>query len=911
MSVRNSTDKSIASLSSNNKENMTNNINSTLNIDNTKEKISPLIDNNGDINNYNGDKKSESIKVLVRMRPLNESELSSPTGYESVVDIHDDISLSLTNGDGKRTFQCSFDAILGSTSTQQDVYNTVQSCTESVLDGFNSTIFAYGQTGSGKTYSMYGPNIGIDSRAQGLGSQPENAGLIPRAISEIFELAKRKDTIQLSVYCSFVQIYNENLFDMLRDSSMGCPLTIREDSKEIYVQGLSEYNVKSINDTLQLLRIAEENRAIRETHMNQFSSRSHSIFQIYVEQKRVADDGGEVSLRAKFNLVDLAGSEKWNKQTGMRDEHIAEMNNINLSLHTLGRCISSLAQRSLGKDTHIPYRDSKLTRLLQDSLGGNAKTFLIATISPARINADESISTLKFADRAKQVMVQAILNETRPVDHAMVQRLQKEVEHLRNLLRQINENGGVDGTAVSSAMNTYNSNNTSNSQGMITNNSGNIINNSGNIINNNSLQEAIRIEKERNSVIIAENNSLKNEIATLVAQTRNQNTIKEPIIDKEKENIIINEAQRVLGIHIDQHNKICDFIDKLQIVVKNFFKFEIEEDDMKNQMEKIFNYLGIVRSQPIPTFPFQVDNSSPVNENNYNNSINNRNNNEGSASVPKPGRMNSENIRKAAYADLKNNLNPSSYSDLQNNNLVPSHSEPQFQSIQNMQHHLPVLQNNKQINASAPPLYLNIQPQGITKNSGNNSAPSRSGRYDSGQGSLNSPANQTAFPNKPPQHFQQNQNSNLTPRQRNVRQLSGPTLLNQSPRASQDNNGPSLEFRVRGSLESSGGWMAPEAAVDEEVILQKELKKAKKKLKKQQQLQEWTKEKEQRTLLALQAEENERKSIEEANKLKEQKRKEYVKKQKQKLAGFHDRIKSEAEQLQELINLGIDPEDLI
>lgn len=227
---------------------------------------------------------------------------------------------------------------------------------------------------------------------------------------------------------------------------MNTPLSIREDNKEIYVQGLSEYNVKSVADTLQLLKIAEENRAIRETNMNMFSSRSHSIFQIQLEHKRVADDGGEITYKAKFNLVDLAGSEKWNTKLHMRDEHIAEMTNINLSLHTLGKCISALAQasvkqnresesraqatrdrldsrdwdaRSLGsldhsgstlgsiKDfptgknggrsstatpsavrepaPHIPFRESKLTRLLQDSLGGNAKTFLIATVSPARL----------------------------------------------------------------------------------------------------------------------------------------------------------------------------------------------------------------------------------------------------------------------------------------------------------------------------------------------------------------------------------------------------------------------------------------------------------------------------------------------------------------------------------------------
>jgi PHD/YefM family antitoxin component YafN of YafNO toxin-antitoxin module len=176
------------------------------------------------------------------------------------------------------------------------------------------------------------------------------------------------------MYCSFVQIYNENLFDMLRDASLNHPLAIREDNREIYVQGLSEYNVKSVSDTLQLLKVAEDNRAIRETHMNQFSSRSHSIFQIYIESKRLADDGGEISLRAKFNLVDLAGSEKWNTKQNLDTKHISEMTNINLSLHTLGKCISSLARQSRDRQRENKDLDSRLSESFSSLKTNNTAT---------------------------------------------------------------------------------------------------------------------------------------------------------------------------------------------------------------------------------------------------------------------------------------------------------------------------------------------------------------------------------------------------------------------------------------------------------------------------------------------------------------------------------------------------------
>ena len=230
---------------------------------------------------------TESIRVLVRVRPINDSDNNDGTNEssETIVDLQSHTTLALTNADGKRAFQCAFDAVLGPQSTQSDVYQTVRDCTISVLNGVNATIFAYGQTGSGKTYSMYGPPSETGSRTSIQHLDGTQAGVIPRAIHEIFELGNNPEVLSFSVFCSFVQIYNENLFDMLRDASMASPLNVREDKKEIYVQGLSEYNVHTVDDTLSLLAVAENNRAIRETYMNMFSSRSHSIFQLFVGNK--------------------------------------------------------------------------------------------------------------------------------------------------------------------------------------------------------------------------------------------------------------------------------------------------------------------------------------------------------------------------------------------------------------------------------------------------------------------------------------------------------------------------------------------------------------------------------------------------------------------------------------------------
>ena len=591
--------------------------------------------------------KSESIKVLVRVRPLNDSERNDNENENGVIAFDGNQKLSITNAEGNRTFQCEFDHIFDPKTSQESVYTSVRECTSSVLDGFNSTIFAYGQTGSGKTHTMFGPpnDVGNNDMNRGKNLSSTNMkGLIPRAIEEIFSMSANKQVLSQSVFCSFVQIYNENLYDMLRDSSMMVPLSIREDKAEIYVQGLSEYNVKSVQDTLHLLRVAEENRAIRETHMNQFSSRSHSIFQIYVEQKRMADDGGEESIKAKFNLVDLAGSEKWNTRKEMEDEHITEMTNINKSLHTLGRCISSLAQRATGKDAHVPYRDSKLTRLLQDSLGGNARTFLIATLSPARLNAHESISTLKFADRAKQVMVQAHLNVTRPVDHELVQRLQREVEHLRTMLRQLSETiPGGNVNALSSenelAMSSHASH-ASNSSGasspissMLTNTG--LAASAGPAALLLQLERALNSEREKNISLEKENEELKNELQKYKQRSNSSYSGRQSsassskgrpatgrhrsdlhsagsstaederprptglIFNKEQVDKLENTANTLTALH-DQNTTLWRSLESIQNNMQDFFGFIIEEDTLKDCLRRVFEELGPVATSAPP-----------------------------------------------------------------------------------------------------------------------------------------------------------------------------------------------------------------------------------------------------------------------------------------------------------------------
>jgi len=323
-----------------------------------------------------------------------------------------------------------------------------------VINGINSTIFAYGQTGSGKTHTMFGPNweeslrTNIASSYQRMSlpdssfyvEQAEKHGIIPRTVYKLFADLFEGKSQQLSdftIYCSFMQIYNEKLYDLLQDRESKHPLLVRENKYSgIYVQGLTEYVVTNMDDCLTLLFRGERNRIVRQTRLNMFSSRSHTVFQLLLENTKV-DAKGNLK-RAKLNLCDLAGSEKIGAEANLTGKHFEELRNINLSLTTLGKVISALSNKSF----HVPYRDSKLTRILQDSIGGNTRTCLIATIAPVQDCADETISTLSFANRAKKVKITAVANEISASDDALVKKLQQELQYLKDLL-QLKRKGGM------------------------------------------------------------------------------------------------------------------------------------------------------------------------------------------------------------------------------------------------------------------------------------------------------------------------------------------------------------------------------------------------------------------------------------------------------------------------------------
>jgi kinesin family protein 3/17 len=299
---------------------------------------------------------------------------------------------------------------------------------QSVLEGYNATIFAYGQTGCGKSHTMQGTTT---TRSLSLtdANAANTIGITPRSFDHIFEAIYVTNDVRYLVLVSYLEIYNEAIRDLLNCD--GTNLALKEIPGEgVTVQNLTTRTVHSVKECMDLLEMGTKNRIVGATQMNSESSRSHSIFTISLEQVS-ADNKEEATIKkGKLNLVDLAGSERQNK-TGAVGERLKEATKINLSLSALGNVISALVD---GKNKHIPYRDSKLTRLLQDSLGGNTKTLMIACISPADYNYDETLSTLRYANRAKNISNKPKINED-PKD-AMLRAYQEEIAKLKKILNQ-------------------------------------------------------------------------------------------------------------------------------------------------------------------------------------------------------------------------------------------------------------------------------------------------------------------------------------------------------------------------------------------------------------------------------------------------------------------------------------------
>ncbi|XP_062164877.1 kinesin-like protein KIN-12B isoform X2 [Alnus glutinosa] len=363
------------------------------------------------------------VKVIVRMRPPHKE--TDDEGDVIVQKISSD-SLSI-NG---QTF--TFDSVADIEATQQDIFQLVGApLVENCLAGFNSSVFAYGQTGSGKTYTIWGPaNVSLEGNLSG-----DQQGLTPRVFERLFarineEQIKHADKqLEYQCYCSCLEIYNEQITDLLDPNQRN--LQIREDVKSgVYVENLTEESVCTMKDVTQLLLKGLSNRRIGATSINAESSRSHTVFTCVVESRCKSKADGLSSFKtSRINLVDLAGSER-QKLTGAAGERLKEAGNINRSLSQLGNLINILAEVSqTGKQRHIPYRDSRLTFLLQESLGGNAKLAMVCAISPLQSCKSETFSTLRFAQRAKAIKNKAVVNEV----------MQDDVNHLREVIRELRD----------------------------------------------------------------------------------------------------------------------------------------------------------------------------------------------------------------------------------------------------------------------------------------------------------------------------------------------------------------------------------------------------------------------------------------------------------------------------------------
>ncbi|XP_072507515.1 kinesin-like protein KIF15 isoform X2 [Notamacropus eugenii] len=369
------------------------------------------------------------IKVFIRVRPPTEGPILNDGERPGMcLSVLTSKTLRLHSKPEPKIF--TFDHVADMDTTQESVFsNVAKGIVESCMNGYNGTIFAYGQTGSGKTFTMMGPSES-DNFTHNL------RGVIPRSFEYLFFLIEREKEKAgagktFLCKCSFIEIYNEQIFDLLDSASTG--LLLREHIKKgVCVVGAVEQVVTSAAEAYQVLSGGWRNRRVAATSMNRESSRSHAVFTVTVESMEKNND--VVNIRSsQLNLVDLAGSER-QKDTHTEGLRLKEAGNINRSLSCLGQVITALVDVGNGKQRHVCYRDSKLTFLLRDSLGGNAKTAIIANVHPGSKCFGETLSTLNFAQRAKLIKNKAVVNEDM---QGNVSQLQAEVKKLKEQLAHL------------------------------------------------------------------------------------------------------------------------------------------------------------------------------------------------------------------------------------------------------------------------------------------------------------------------------------------------------------------------------------------------------------------------------------------------------------------------------------------
>ncbi len=418
----------------------------------------------------------ETIQVSIRIRPFLSYEDETNTTIQTFEDDNRKIILAKNN----KKFVSHFDRIFPQNSKQEDVYNFINPIISLTLKGINSTILAYGQTGSGKTYTMFGEDFTMNDNYNGklfskrikkdkynflvdqefvIDPFSNTNGIIPRVILDLFKYKNKSKTV---ITCSYIQVYNERIYDLLTDNTFKKPeknlnfetainnnrsekvidqenLKIRDDKKlGPVVDGALELEANNFYDVFQMLRTGELNRKKRQTNKNEMSSRSHSIFMIYYNNK-------EEKKKAKISLCDLAGSEKYESSEHYKQVHFNELKSINKSLSILGNVIHALAKK---KKVHIPYKDSTLTHLLSKNL--EQKTYLIATISPSDNNFEDSLNTLNFADRSHIVSTKVTPNNFEDnlldsgLDKITIKKLSQELKELRQLLKIRSKRGTLE-----------------------------------------------------------------------------------------------------------------------------------------------------------------------------------------------------------------------------------------------------------------------------------------------------------------------------------------------------------------------------------------------------------------------------------------------------------------------------------